>query len=106
MAPKKKGAKKAQDDWENELGETIDPIAEATRKVKEEEAEQDAQGDEMGGGLLAALKENRAKRAKKGKVVEDVVEGEDPTEQNEDSAAQPPPLDDFSAKAPQEGNLD
>jgi translation initiation factor 5B len=105
MAPKKKGGKKAQDDWENEIGETIDPIAEATRKVKEEDIGPNAQNDEEGGGLLAALRKNRAKKAKKGKVVEDFVEGEDPTEEN-GRPAEPAITTDFSAKAPEEANID
>ena len=74
MAPKKKGGKKQADDWENDLGETPDPIAAATEQAKATEAENDdgqhaeVNGEELGGGgLLAALKKNKAKRAKKGK---------------------------------------
>jgi translation initiation factor 5B len=85
MAPKKKGGKKAQDDWESELGETApDPIAAATQAAKDDEAAtggQDGAPDGEGagaGGLLAALKKNKTKKAKKGKVVEDFIEGEDP----------------------------
>jgi translation initiation factor 5B len=103
MAPKKKANKKSQDDWENELGDTIDPIAEAAKKAKEEEDGEDSQEDEASGGLLAALKKNRAKRAKKGKVVEDFVEGEDPTQEDDDAAA---PVEDLSTKAPKEANMD
>jgi translation initiation factor 5B len=101
MAPKKKGGKKAQDDWENELGEVTDPIAEATENAKAEEAAADAAGDDdMGGGLLAALRKNRAKKVKKGKQVEDFVEGEDPTADNDAPAL------DLAAKAPQEATMD
>ena len=85
MAPKKKSGKKQADDWESELGETPDPIAAATAAAKAAEDQQDADvngavdgEDAEGGGLLAALKKNKAKRAKKGKVVDDFVEGEDP----------------------------
>ncbi|GME23851.1 Eukaryotic translation initiation factor 5B [Neofusicoccum parvum] len=109
MPPKKKGGKKAQqDDWEAELGETIDPIAAATEAAKQEEAAQDAaaDGDETGGGgggLLAALRKNKGKRVKKGKV-NDFVEGEDAA----GSGTQTPqePEADLAAKAPEEANMD
>ena len=82
MAPKKKGNKKGNDDWEADLGETPDPIAAAAQGAKEAEAAQDAAHDEAtggGGGLLAALKKNKSDKKKKGKVVEDdYVDGEDP----------------------------
>ena len=82
MAPKKKGGKKQQqDDWEADLGESIDPAATATENG-ETAPDGDANGDadEAGaGGLLAALRKNKDKRAKKGKKqVDDFVEGEDP----------------------------
>jgi translation initiation factor 5B len=104
MAPKKKGNKKGQDDWEADLGETADPIAQAAQQAKDEEAAQEAPEDGMGGGLLAALKKNRGKKAKKGKVVEDFVEGEDPTTGSADGSAQP--AVDIAAKAPQEATFD
>jgi translation initiation factor 5B len=108
MAPKKKGGKKQADDWENDLGETPDPIAAATEQAQATEAEHDEgqhaeiNGEELGGGgLLAALKKNKAKRAKKGKPIEDFVEGEDPT------ASEPTPAAvDLAAKAPEEATLD
>ena len=108
MAPKKKGGKKQADDWENDLGEAPDPIAAATEEAKatddaEHEGGQNGEvngGDLEGGGLLAALKKNKAKRAKKGKPVEDFVEGEDPT------ATETPAEIDLSAKAPEEATLD
>ena len=31
MPPKKKGNKKGNDDWEAELGESVDPVAAATQ---------------------------------------------------------------------------
>jgi translation initiation factor 5B len=104
MPPKKKGGKKQADDWEADLGETIDPIAQATADAKQAETEEDGAGENMngGGGLLAALRKNKDKRAKKGKpVINDFVEGEDP-----DSIAPPPPPTDFDAKAPSEATFD
>ncbi|KAF2401862.1 hypothetical protein EJ06DRAFT_508077 [Trichodelitschia bisporula] len=105
MAPKKKGNKKAQDDWEADLGETVDPIAAATQQAKADDEAQDAEeGTAMSGGLLAALKKNRGRKAKKGKVVEDFVEGEDPAADGE-AVASPAPVD-LSAKAPEEATFD
>ncbi|PGH16827.1 translation initiation factor aIF-2 [Helicocarpus griseus UAMH5409] len=88
MAPKKKGSKKPQDDWEAELGETVPPAnaspdADANNNDAADGAAANNDGnndDEMAGGLLAALKKNRTKKAKKGKGGDnDFVEGEDPT---------------------------
>jgi translation initiation factor 5B len=101
MAPKKKGGKKAQDDWEADLGEAADPIAQATKDAKVDEAAQDDGDDDQGGGLLAALRKNRSKKQKKGKVVEDFVEGEDPTAEDGDA-----PAVDLSSKAPIEASMD
>lgn len=103
MAPKKKGGKKQADDWEAELGETIDPIAQATADAKKTEDEQDAADGEInGGGLMAAIRKNKDKRAKKGKpVLNDFVDGEDP-----DDAAPTPPVEDLAAKAPTEATFD
>lgn len=75
MAPKKKGGKKQADDWETELGETAEAAPEAPTT---EDVNGDAEPEMGGGGLLAALKKNKNKRAKKGKPVDDFVEGEDP----------------------------
>ncbi|KIW15565.1 translation initiation factor aIF-2 [Exophiala spinifera] len=102
MAPKKKGGKKQADDWDADMGETIDPIAQATADAKKAEATEDAAEEEVNaGGLMAALRKNRDKRAKKGKPVNDFVEGEDA-----DGAAPTPPAEDFAAKAPAEATLD
>lgn len=104
MAPKKKGGKKQADDWEADLGETIDPIAQATEAAKKAEAEEDAAEEGMngGGGLLAALRKNKDKRAKKGKqVVNDFVEGEDP-----EAVQTAEPADNLDAKAPAEATFD
>lgn len=111
MAPKKKsGKKKADDNWEDEPGESIDPIAQATQQAKEEDAAKDAEEDgEMGGGLLAALRKNRGKKAKKGKIVNDFVEGEDAAADGVngdtlgDLREEEP---DLASKAPQEATFD
>lgn len=116
MPPKKKGGKK-NDDWDADMGETPDPIAAATQEAKDGEAAQDAQQEDRedsvgGGGLLAALKKNRGKKAKKGKVVEDFVDGEDPPQAetnglsnglNGDPGAVE---DDIKSKAPQEASME
>lgn len=106
MAPKGKKAKKGNDDWDADMGETIDPIAQAEERAKAEEAEKDADQDDAGGGggLMAALKKNRDKKKKKGKNVEDFVEGEDPPAADGDAEAEP--VVDLAAKAPEEANLE
>lgn len=104
MAPKKKGGKKQADDWEADLGESIDPIAQAAEDAKQAEKDQDGDGETNGapGGLLAALRKNKDKRAKKGKPVNnDFVDGEDP-----EGAAHTPPVVDLDSKAPAEATLD
>lgn len=110
MAPKKKGGNKKKDDnWEDELGETIDPIAQAAQEAKDAEAAKDAEeeADEgMGGGLLAALRKNRGKKQKKGKVVEDFVEGEDPPTANGDNDATATDEAVLAAKAPVEASME
>lgn len=97
MAPKKKGNKRQEEDWEAEMGESApaapnggdeSPAAEENPAGEEEETS-------GGGGLLAALRKNKTKKAKKGKQANDFVEGEDPSE-----AA------DFSSKQPEEGTFD
>ncbi len=102
MAPKKKAGKKQADDWDADMGETIDPIAQATADAKKEDADQAAADEEVNaGGLMAALRKNRDKRAKKGKpVINDFVEGEDA-----DGVATPP-AEDLAAKAPTDATFD
>lgn len=80
MAPKKKGNKKANDDWEAELGEDIAPQAPAGDAPAEEPAANGDQEEETGagGGMMAMLRRNKEKRKKKG-IQDDFVEGEDPT---------------------------
>ncbi|KAF2456206.1 hypothetical protein BDY21DRAFT_372807 [Lineolata rhizophorae] len=105
MPPKKKGGRKAaNDDWENELGETVDPIAAATQQAKDDEAAKDAEGGEEGGGggLMAALRKNKSKKAKKGRPANDFVEGEDAGAAD----GEPPEDGDMASKAPQEANMD
>ncbi|KAF2723007.1 hypothetical protein K431DRAFT_337831 [Polychaeton citri CBS 116435] len=110
MAPKGKKGKKAADDWDADLGETVDPIAQATENAKAEaaaqdDAEEDAEGG-GGGGLMAALKKNKEKRKKKGKGVDNnFLDGEDPTAQDGGLSPQPEPVD-LSEKAPEEATLD
>ncbi|KAJ5586901.1 Eukaryotic translation initiation factor 5B [Penicillium hispanicum] len=95
MAPKKKGNKRQEEDWEADLGESA-PAGDAPA------AEQPADGDDGdagenetsgGGGLMAALRKNKAKKAKKGKPTNDFVEGED-------AGA------DLASKQPEEGTFD
>ncbi|KAI9789195.1 MAG: hypothetical protein M1816_006329 [Peltula sp. TS41687] len=115
MAPKKKGNKKGDDDWEAELGEVIDPIAAATVAAKEEDMAKERQTEDAddgaggGGGLMAAIKKNKNKKQKKGKPTEDFVEGEDPPTAavNDANGGVPTEKDvDLSAKAPEEADME
>ncbi|PLN84471.1 hypothetical protein BDW42DRAFT_41001 [Aspergillus taichungensis] len=97
MAPKKKGNKRQEEDWEAEMGEAAPGAANGGGESPA--AEENPAGDEEetggGGGLLAALRKNKNKKAKKGKQANDFVEGEDPSEGA-----------DFSNKQPEEGTFD
>ena len=111
MAPKKKGTKKGNDDWEAELGESVDPIAVTTQKAEETIASQDGPDDRpeaIGGGLLAALKKNKSKKQKKGKHVDDdYLEGEEPPASNGTNGyAEPDGIEELAAKAPEEAIAD
>ncbi|KAL9578291.1 MAG: hypothetical protein Q9212_005808, partial [Teloschistes hypoglaucus] len=110
MPPKKKGNKKGNDDWEADLGESVDPIAAATQEAKDADPINDAAEDDVGGGggLLAALKKNKKQKQKKGKPVqEDYLEGEDPTAADSTIAdGQPNDVSELAAKAPEEANAD
>ncbi|KKK19224.1 hypothetical protein P175DRAFT_0492936 [Aspergillus ochraceoroseus IBT 24754] len=103
MAPKKKGNKRHEEDWEAELGESApaggseSPAQEAPAAAAAEEED-----GEMAGGLLAALRKNKNKKAKKGKPQNDFVEGEDASEDANGGAT----ATDFSSKQPEEGNFD
>ncbi|EFR00075.1 eukaryotic translation initiation factor 5B [Nannizzia gypsea CBS 118893] len=78
MAPKKKSNKKADDDWEAELGESIAPVNQTENKEEPQaEAAAPEEDDDLGGGLLAALRKNKNKKAKRGKPTNDFVDGED-----------------------------
>ncbi|KAE8339815.1 hypothetical protein BDV24DRAFT_70848 [Aspergillus arachidicola] len=92
MAPKKKGNKRQEADWEAELGEAA-PAVEPTPQEDAAPAE-----EETGGGLLAALRKNKAKKGKKGKQQNDFVEGEDAP-----AAGEP---EDFASKQPEEGTFE
>lgn len=94
MPAKKKGGKKANDDWDAGLGEA--PAAQPDAG----DAPQEGDDDEAGGsgGLMALMRKNKEKRKKKG-IADDFVQGEDPP------GAEPvaePSVD----KAPQEASLD
>ena len=111
MPPKKKANKKGNDDWEAELGETVDPVAAATQEVTEADPAQYVEEDGSaigGGGLLAALKKNKSKKQKKGKPVdEDYVESEDAHGVNGTNGySEVNGVEDLAAKAPEEANTD
>ncbi|KHN97876.1 eukaryotic translation initiation factor 5B [Metarhizium album ARSEF 1941] len=101
MPPKKKGNKKAQDDWEADLGETIPSAnaAEPNDTAADANADADASGDDVsgGGGLMAMLRKNKEKRKKKGLADDDLVHAEEPV------GADPAELNN---KAPQEATLE
>ena len=82
MAPKKKGNKKGNDDWESELGDNADTPSTAAQEISTISTQIDDEDSTLaggGGGLIAALKKNKSKKQKKGKPVnEDYLEGEDP----------------------------
>ncbi|KAK7423764.1 eukaryotic translation initiation factor 5B [Neonectria magnoliae] len=95
MAPKKKGNKKAQDDWESELGETAPPGPATDVGDANANAEANDDDDEAGGGgLMAMLRKNKERRKKKGIVDE------------EPAPAEETPAEDLAAKAPVEANMD
>lgn len=93
MAPKKKGNKKGEDDWEADVAETA-PEA-APQDPEAIPAEADPEDEFPAGGLMAMMRKRQKK--KKGKQEEDFVEGEDPT------TADTP---DLSEKAPVEASID
>lgn len=98
MPPKKKGGKKQEEDWEGKLGEAASETNGEPVEPKPEAKNEDE--DEMGGGLLAALKKNRSKKAKKGKLLDnDFVEGEDPAQEANGAL-------DLASKQPEEATFD
>ncbi|KAL5339317.1 hypothetical protein BJX70DRAFT_364018 [Aspergillus crustosus] len=100
MAPKKKGNKKQEEDWEAELGESA-PATGGESPAQESPAAEGEEGEATGGagGLLAALRKNKTKKAKKGRPQNDFVEGED-------AAEEPNGETDFASKQPEEGTFD
>ncbi|CDM26547.1 hypothetical protein DTO013E5_4729 [Penicillium roqueforti] len=90
MAPKKKSNKRQEEDWEADLGESVPAAAPADEQPQEDANEEAAPV----GGLMAALRKNKAKKAKKGKT-NDFVEGEDAEG-----------VDALASKQPEEGNFD
>ncbi|KAJ5977083.1 Mitochondrial translation initiation factor IF-2 [Penicillium viridicatum] len=95
MAPKKKGNKRQEEDWEADLGESAPATAPADEQPQEDANEEAAPV----GGLMAALRKNKAKKAKKGKT-NDFVEGEDAEGADTQGAT------DLASKQPEEGNFD
>ncbi|KAI9890424.1 MAG: hypothetical protein M1814_004210 [Vezdaea aestivalis] len=106
MAPKKKGVKKEDDDWEADLGETIDPVASAAEQAENGDAPAENGAPQIG-GLMAAIKKTKLKKQKKGKNVDEFVEREDihPNGEVQDEPTELPTID-LNAKAPQEGSLE
>ena len=110
MAPKKKGTKKGNDDWEADLGESVDPATatkndEVTPNADEAPDQQNDVDGIEGGGLLAALRKNKGRKQKKGKAVnEDYLDGEDPTVA--DATNEIGEADNLAAKEPQEATAE
>ncbi|KAL4961350.1 putative mitochondrial translation initiation factor IF-2 [Aspergillus stella-maris] len=101
MAPKKKGGRKQEEDWEAELGESIPPAGgdSPAEDAPADDGADAGEGAAASGGLLAALRKNKNKKAKKGKPMNDFVEGEDPDADANGDA-------DFASKQPEEGTFD
>ncbi|KAI9886681.1 MAG: hypothetical protein M1823_001525 [Watsoniomyces obsoletus] len=105
MAPNKKGGKKKDDDWEADLGESIDAGAGSTPAENEAGPEEAVAGG--GGGLMAAIKKNKTKKQKKGGQA-DANEDQKPSAAvpDADDTTEPNGGVDYAAKAPQEASLD
>ncbi|KAI3394208.1 hypothetical protein diail_3023 [Diaporthe ilicicola] len=99
MAPKKKGNKKAQDDWEAELGETIAP-ANGDAAPAPENGDDAAPAEEddapAAGGLMALMRKNKERRKKKGL----------PELEGEDAPGAEPAAPAEEAPAPAEANIE
>lgn len=98
MPPKKKGGKKAADDWEAELGETVAPTNGDAAPDAAAANEQEGDDDGPVGGLMALRNKNREKRKKKGLSESFVDESAQP--------ATPEPTDITAFQAPQEATMD
>ncbi|KAL2153103.1 hypothetical protein VTH82DRAFT_4258 [Thermothelomyces myriococcoides] len=98
MAPKKKGNRKGDDDWEAELGESIAPTNPAAAAPA---TDAPAADDEpaVGGGLMNLMRKNKEKRKKKGIIDDDegANAGDEPT---------PDTLPDLSARQAEEANAE
>lgn len=94
MAPKKKGNKKGQDDWEADLGEPIAPPAPNGDAAAADATNGDADDADSagGGGLMAMLRKNKEKRKKKGLP--------------EDEPEEPPAVEAAPVQVAEEANLD
>ncbi|PHH72138.1 hypothetical protein CDD82_6147 [Ophiocordyceps australis] len=92
MAPKKKGNNRGQDDWEAELGESIQPVAAG---AGDEQVDNDEGAQEGAGGFMAMLRKNKEKRKKKG-----IPTSDDIVDDAEKTAVEPEP------KAPEEATID
>ncbi|KAK1779116.1 hypothetical protein QBC45DRAFT_143400 [Copromyces sp. CBS 386.78] len=103
MAPKKKGNKKANDDWEAELGESIAPVnnGAAADAAASPAADEDASG---GGGLMERMRKAKEKRKKKGIVDDWEAELGETAPGAEQPAEEAVP--DLSAKVAEEANPD
>ena len=110
MPPKKKGNKKGDDDWEAELGETVNPTATIAQETKEigESEDTEETNEVTQGGLLAALRRNKDKKKKKGKgFEEDYPDGEGLAETNElNGQSTPNGIAILAAKAPEEATAE
>lgn len=97
MAPKKKGNKKQDDDWEAELGETIAPVAESTDVADTNDAAAPEAEEPAPGGLMGIMRKRKEKRKDKG-LSEDFPAAETETETA--------PAEDLTTKAAQEATMD
>ncbi|ERT02629.1 translation initiation factor aIF-2 [Sporothrix schenckii ATCC 58251] len=102
MPPKKKGGKKANDDWEAELGESIAPVSTAPPADGDAKNDDDDEGGGGGGGLMAVLRKNKEKRKKKG--LSEEFEDPNATNGNGDASAEPAAV--LADKAPVEATMD
>ncbi|KAF2760662.1 hypothetical protein EJ05DRAFT_436509 [Pseudovirgaria hyperparasitica] len=75
MPPKGKKGKKAQDDWEADLGESVGSTAPEAQATKDEIPVGD---DAFSGGLMGQMM-RKGKKGKKNKPQQEIVEGEDST---------------------------
>lgn len=99
MPPKKKGGKKAADDWEADLGESIAPTNGDAAPAADAAEQQPEDEDAPVGGLMAFRKKAMERRKKKG-LSENFVDG--------DSAqpATPEPTDITAFQPPQEATAE